>query len=170
MSGDLFDILTPAPHARVTERDVLDALCTRYSKSGGNGPRFAFGEHVKSGGGFDSPRIADFMAIDLWPSSGYAIHGHEVKVSRADWLRELADPTKAEAFKAYCDRWWLVVPDRSIVRDDLPAGWGLMVMDPGGAVRVATPAPRLTPEPMPRAMQATFARAVAKTAARRRLP
>ena len=167
MSGDLFDA-EEAPPRRVTERQMLDALCDRYSRDAGNGPRFAFGEHVKSGAGFDSPRIADFMAIDLWPSSGNLLHGFEVKVSRPDWLRELADPTKAEAFRRYVDRWWLVVADAAIVRTgELPAGWGLMAMGATGAIRVVRPAPRLGAEPLPREMQATFARAVAKTAARR---
>lgn len=166
MSGDLLDILEPPAPAKVTERQVLDALCARYDTRSGNGPRFAFGEHVKSGAGFDSPRVADFMAIDLWPSSGNAIHGFEVKVSRSDWLRELADPTKAEAFRPYVDRWWLVVADAAIVRPgELPDGWGLMAL--GRALYVVRRAPRLVPAPMPREMQATFARAIAKTAARR---
>jgi len=32
--------------------------------------------------------------MDLWPSGGLEIHGHEVKVSRSDWLRELKEPEK----------------------------------------------------------------------------
>lgn len=57
----------------------------------------------------------------------HSIEGHEVKVSRSDWLAELADPTKADAWARHCHRWWLVVPHRDIVKDgELPDGWGLM--------------------------------------------
>ena len=112
-------------------------------------------------------RTADFVAQDMWEAKGLILHGHEVKVSRSDWLTELADPSKAEAIKRYCDRWWLVVPDRSIVRDDLPEGWGLLDIGPNGHLRVARRAPALTPDPIPAQFRASLMRAVAKTARRR---
>jgi hypothetical protein len=152
-----------------TERDMLDLLHERYSKNPGNGPRYVFAEHVRNQGGFgwDVPlRTADGLAIDLWPSGGHAIHGFEVKVSRADWLTELRDPEKAEAFKPYCDHWWLVVPDTGIVRDDLPEGWGLLAVARGGVLRVRKRAPKLDRQPMPTGMTAAWLRAVAKTACR----
>ena len=163
---DLFGVEAPTP-PKATERSVLDALALRYGRQNGNGPRYAFGEHVKSEAGFWAQRSADLIAIDLWPSSGCAMHGHEVKVSRSDWLRELKDPTKAEAFRPYMDFWWLVVSDLHIVRDDMPAGWGLIVAYPDGTTRITKRAARITPLPMTRSMQAAFARAVAKTAERR---
>jgi hypothetical protein len=69
--------------------------------------------------------------------------GHEVKASRSDWLTELANPGKADAWADQCHEWWLItVP--GVVRDgELPAGWGLMV--PGTSktrMRVLTPARR----------------------------
>lgn len=159
MQGAL--IPTPA----VTERHMLDLLGRRYTKLVGNGDRWVRAEHVRSHAGFDARRTADFIAMDLWPSKGLALHGHEVKVSRGDWLTELADPTKADEFRRYMDRWWLVVPDPAIVRGDLPDGWGLMVRR-GPGLAVAVPAPKLTPEPMPRTMQACLLRAAVKTAER----
>ena len=150
-----------------TERDVLDALIRRYSENYG-GFRWAYAEHVKTTPGFvrDKVRIADAIAVDCWTSKGMEIHGHEVKVSRSDWLAELRDPEKAEAFRPYVNRWWLVVPDLAIVRDDLPKGWGLMLAE-GPTVRVVKPAPRLDPLPMSRPMLAALLRATAKTAERR---
>lgn len=58
------------------------------------------------------------------------MHGVEIKVSRADWKREAADPTKAEAVARYCDRWWVhaapgVVQDLS----EMPPAWGLREWD-----------------------------------------
>lgn len=150
-----------------TERAMLDLLHQRYNATNpGNGPRYACAEHVKSAAGFDAARCADFIAMDLWPSKGLHLFGHEVKTSRSDWLRELATPGKADPFMRYVDRWWLVVPDRAIVRDDLPEGWGLLVQR-GSRLAVAVRAPLLQPEPMPRNLLAPLLRATAATARRR---
>lgn len=158
--------------SRLTERDMLDRLNTRYAKYNGNGIRYSRAEHVKVSAGFDARRICDYMALDLWPggygpTSGPKLHGHEVKVSRSDWLTELRDPEKAEAFRRYCDYWWLVVSDADIVKPgELPPGWGLMVAR-GTALRVAIGAPlNAGVEQMPRHVQATLTRAVTKTTLR----
>jgi hypothetical protein len=166
MSDVLFDPQPPTT-TRHTERSMLDALHRRYSANAGNGPRYVLAEHVRSAAGFDASRVADMLVMDLWPSSGHAIHGHEVKVSRSDWLRELADPTKAAAFMPYCTLWWLVVPDAAIVRrDELPPGWGVLAPDRFGRLGILHRAPKREPQPMPTTMLAAFARAIAKTARR----
>ena len=159
-----------------TERMMLDLIHTRYSEvRPGNGPRYVVAEHVRNqcgfggfwaAGGYHALRTADAIVVDLWPSSGNLLHGFEVKVSRSDWLTELKDPEKAEAFKPYCDHWWLVVPDADIVRDDLPDGWGLLAVGSDGKLRQRRRAPRLDREPMPFGMTAALLRATAKTAKR----
>lgn len=168
MSGtvDLFGVETPEPPVppRVTERDVLDALRRRFTHRGGNGERYVLAEHVRDHGAWAS-RTADLIVRDLWESAGVALHGFEVKVSRADWLAELRDPTKADRFRRHCDYWWLAVHDASIVHDDLPDGWGLIVMS-GNTMRARVQAPRLTPEPMDPIMRASLDRSIAKTARR----
>lgn len=153
--------------ARPTERSMLDLLRVRYSNIlYGNGGRWSVAEHVRSAAGFDATRTADFVAIDMWPSKGLEIHGHEVKVSRSDWLHELAQPEKCQAVRQYCDRWWLVVSDRSIVRGDLPDGWGLMAPGRDGQLRAYVAAPKLEATQPPRTFWVALTRAVAKTAAR----
>lgn len=152
---------------------MLDRLNVRYGGvMPGNGIRYTRAEHVKSAAGFDHRRVCDYMALDLWPGgygpsrTGPMLHGHEVKVSRADWLTELRDPSKAEAFAQFCDFWWLVVSDRGIVKPgELPEGWGLMVAH-GNTVRVASGAPRREPVLLTRDMQATLTRAISKTTVR----
>jgi hypothetical protein len=155
---------------------MLDALAARYTRISMNAHRYAYAEHVP-----DRPvgavRIADFIAVDSWrgpwhremPTDdewGYPIHGHEVKVSRSDWLTELKQPDKAESFKPYVDYWWLCVSHPSIVKDgELPDGWGLMVLT-GDRMRAKVRAPRLSPEPMPKVMNVALMRAIAKTARR----
>lgn len=160
-----------ADRAPETERTMLDRLNVRYARVNGNGVRYSRAEHVKVAAGHYAARICDYMAIDLWngfgPDRGPKLHGHEIKVSRADWLSELRDPSKAEAFATYCDFWWLVVADPAMVKPgELPAGWGLMIPH-GRSLRVVTQAGlRPAPEPMPRDLQATITRAVTKTAVR----
>ena len=155
---------------KTTERMMLDRLNVRYGAFNGNGIRYIRAEHVKVTAGHNARRICDYMSMDLWtgygPGSGARLHGHEVKVSRSDWLIEMRDPSKAEAFAVYCDYWWLVISEKEIVRSgELPAGWGLMISH-GRSVRVSVPATRRDPLPMPRSLQATLTRAVTKTAVR----
>ena len=68
--------------------------------------------------------------------------------------------------EAATDRWWLVVPDKNIVRGDLPDGWGLLVFGKDGRLHVARSAPILTPEPIPATFRASLMRAAVKTAVR----
>lgn len=169
---------------RETERTMLDRLRRRYGKTYKNGSyvgrQYVIAEHVATtpGGSHDSARIADAIVLDTWsaPHSEItetererrewrercSIHGFEVKVSRSDWLTELADPEKAEAWAKHCHYFWLVASDRSIVRDDLPAGWGLLVPH-GVSLRVAVKPVRRDPTPMPFSRIVSIARAVQKT-------
>jgi hypothetical protein len=71
-------------------------------------------------------RRADCVTVNLW-NSRFCVNGFEIKRSRSDWLRELSDPTKMERLHRECHQIYLLVEDPQIVRDDLPAGWGLMV-------------------------------------------
>lgn len=159
-----------------TERTMLDRLNVRYggtiSNGGWTGPKYLRAEHVPIGLRFQRHRICDFIATGMHstphrPGEGYApppvFHGHEVKVSRSDWLTELKDPSKAETFRAHMHYWWLVVAHVGIVRGDLPAGWGLMVPH-GRTLRVVTPAAlNPMPEPMPPALYGALLRAAVRT-------
>lgn len=158
--------------AASTERDMLDQLATRYTalRKGTIADRWVRAEHVQSRLGHNMKRVADFVAADKYPGIPYgtalAFHGHEVKVSRADWLTELRDPEKAEAFRPYMHHWWLVVPDASIVRPgELPEGWGLLALS-GGRLRAMIQAPRQTPDPMPADLAISLMAAAARTAHR----
>lgn len=157
----------------VSERDMLDLLLSRYTnvRRGTIADRWTRAEHVSRNlGAYGAGRIADFIAADKYPGIPYgtalSLHGHEVKVSRGDWLAELRDPTKAEAFKRYMHHWWLVVPDAAIVRPgELPDGWGLLVKS-GGALRAKVKAHRSTPEPLPLDLSISLMAAAARTAHR----
>lgn len=151
--------------AAMTEAGVAEALHVRYSQVHGNGRRYAVAAGVRSHAGFDARRTADYVAMDLWPSKGLALHGHEIKVSRSDWLRELREPEKAAEFVPWMNYWWLVASHPRIVREgELPEGWGLMVMR-GPLLTVAVKAPRRDARPLTPTRLAALLRAVAQTSA-----
>ncbi|MDJ0467035.1 hypothetical protein [Streptomyces sp. H27-C3] len=76
-----------------------------------------------------STRRADAVHIATWASRGGGeIDVCEIKTQRADWLREMRDPGKAEAWWPHSSRFWLVVPNTGVARpEELPPGWGLLV-------------------------------------------
>lgn len=111
---------------KLTARKVREAMSKRWAA-----PEYAVMWEVgRATGAVSNQRYADAVIMSLWPSRGLELHGVEIKVSRADWKREAADPAKAEAIAAYCDRWWVhtgpgVIQDTS----ELPPMWGAREFD-----------------------------------------
>ena len=128
---------------KITRVNLHERLAVKYS---GNDEWATFFEIPDVTG--RASRYCDCLAINLWQSRGHVIHGHEIKHSRADWLKEKKQPAKAAAFFHKCNYWWLVISDTSIVQDgELPEGWGLMVPH-GSGLRVAVKATRHDADPM----------------------
>lgn len=113
-------------------------------------PHFVFLPEFRGATGFDRCRSADAVAIGLYKSRGQEITGFEVKVSRADWLKELRTPDKADGIGQYCDEWFIAVHDEQIVKlSELPKPWGLIVVDVQKKKRKCLkPALTRTPRPM----------------------
>lgn len=87
----------------------------------------------------DGHRRADALYIYTSSKDRGKIVGYELKVSRADLLSELNDPTKAETWAQYCTEWWLLVSDPALVEgmeDKIPEYWGIAT-PPTGKGRVA---------------------------------
>ncbi|MGW8702870.1 hypothetical protein ACWGOK_39195 [Streptomyces eurythermus] len=82
----------------------------------------------------NSGRRADAVHIGLWQSRGAGrIDVCELKVSRADFRRELDKPEKSEAWWPYSTTFSIVSPGVHITPpEELPTGWGLMVPNPRG--------------------------------------
>jgi hypothetical protein len=115
---------------------------------------------VANGTGWKTKRHADAVAIGIWPSHGYAIHGIEIKRSRADLMREFKDPSKADAVGKYCDHWWLVLADAKIADGvQLPASWGVLAPT-NQLLRVVKKAPKLKPKAVDRSFFAALVRNV----------
>jgi len=114
---------------KIVQADLEFYLSKRYCQ-----PEWAFFPQVRSSTGYAN-RIADGVAMNMYRSRKYEIHGFEIKVSREDWLKELKNPQKADEIFQYCDKWWLVISDKNIIQDgELPKGWGLIVVRGKGLV------------------------------------
>ncbi len=121
---------------KVDAQDVLRSIFARH-----NGPDWCRFAEVNEGTGGAMGRRADAVCLNIWPSKGYAIHGFEIKVSRADFLHEMQDITKADAVGKFCDFWWLAAPKGIATVDELPASWGLMELHANG-LKIKKQAPK----------------------------
>lgn len=135
----------------MTATDIL-AMLRRHYLPEGRPPGGIFAPEIGSPCG---KRRADLIWMPTTTGRGGAgLVGHEIKVTRSDVLTELADPTKADPWAQYCQRWFLVVADPAMVdRLDIPERWGILAPPSGRRTRTMTtlrPAPVLTPlEPAP---------------------
>lgn len=138
-------------------KEVIDHLKVRFAP-----PAYCFLEQVADGTGARQHRWADAIAMSVWPSRGYDIHGIEVKVSKYDWKCELANPAKSAPVQQFCNRWWIATPDDTIIAPgELPPTWGWMVVK-SNTMRVVKEAPILTPKPLTVEFVASVLRNVAK--------
>ena len=135
----------PAPALQFTEvpiptttltADLVEKLRRHYSDAQ-NGPSGVFLTEV-GWNGSASTRRCDALYMGLTSTSGRLLVGHEVKVSRQDWLRELADTTKAGEWADQCHRWWLVTLPGVVHDGELPSGWGLMYPGRGTRMKIVT--------------------------------
>lgn len=138
----------------MTESDLLVRLKHRYSP-----PEYAFLPQLRNQTGYSRiTRTADAVAMSVWPSRGITLHGFEIKCRRNDWANEKKKPEKAEEIGRFCDYWWLVVADSTIVQPgELPAAWGLLVANGKGLKCAKEPVIRPT-EPVSREFLAAVLR------------
>lgn len=130
---------------KVTARDVLEAIFVKH-----DGPEWVRFAEVSNSTGHRANRRADAICMNIWPSKGYAIHGYEIKVSRADFIHEMKNIAKAEAIGQYCDFWWLAAPKGMIDPKEVPEAWGLIELQKNG-LRIKKQAPKKdAPPTLPR--------------------
>lgn len=108
--------------------ELLARLQRHYIKPGAPLPGGVFVPECGWNGSTGRDRRCDALFVGFTSTTGQLLVGHELKVSRSDWLHELDQPHKAGAWADECHQWWVVAPDTEVVRvDELPDGWGLMV-------------------------------------------
>ncbi|MFH0960945.1 MAG: hypothetical protein V1897_19850 [Pseudomonadota bacterium] len=141
--------------------ELLSKLANKFRP-----PEYAFLSDVRNCTGYGRQiRTADAMAMCLYPSRGLHLTGFELKVSRSDWMHEKEQPDKAEAIAQYCDFWYLVISEGSILQPgELPPAWGLMVANGrGGAIKIVKAAPELKPKSIDRLMLAGILRNISQS-------
>ena len=107
-------------------REIIDRLRARHPA-----PRWAFFEELRCSTGFgsyagkdDVEQRIDAWAMDTWERR--EAFAFEVKVSRADWLRELKQPEKRTAGMRRSERFYFVAPHGLIKQEEIPPGCGLI--------------------------------------------
>lgn len=123
---------------------VLNVLAEKHFKA----PAHEMLREVRNGTGYGGrqERYADGIVVSCWPSRGVWFGGIEVKVSRADWKRELDDPHKSAEIQRFCSYWWVATPEGIVKPGELPETWGHLEVSEKSA-RVAKEAPRLDAQP-----------------------
>ncbi len=126
---------------------------------------WALMEEVRSHTGYGKgERYADAIAMNLYPSRGLEIYGFEIKVSRSDWKRELADANKSAPIQCFCDRWYIVAPLGLVEKAELPVTWGLMETDKEATKLITkVEAPPLAAKALDRAFVASMLRNATET-------
>ena len=142
-----------------TPIDLHDLLRQRYS-----GSEWALCFEVPDGTASNKRRTIDALAISCWRSGLFHLHGHEIKHSRADWLKELNQPTKQMTWFPYLHRFWIVALKGVVKVDELPAEWGLMEHR-GSGLKVSKAASLFSPRSIPHDVLAAIMRRLLKTPA-----
>lgn len=115
--------------AKPPDAAMTGMICAALRRKYEDRQRFCFLEEVGNATGSYNAGWADAFVFHLWPSDGLQFWGFEVKASRSDWKRELANPKKSERISRYCDRWIVVAAKGIVKRYELPPAWGLWEYD-----------------------------------------
>lgn len=133
--------------------DINRAIKAKYS-----GDQWRVWFEVSQSTGVFSGRRADAVVMNIWPSKGYQLHVFEVKISRADFKKEMADLSKWQAIGQYGDFFWLACPAGLVMPNEVPEAWGLMELTKRG-LRIKKQAPaRADPAPIDRGFAASLLR------------
>ncbi|MCJ7576485.1 MAG: hypothetical protein MUO80_07445, partial [Dehalococcoidia bacterium] len=106
--------------------DLVKLIRQRYPLNRADGyQKYVVMEQVPDGTGSYQGRWVDAVVFDLWPSKGLLRSAFEIKVSRSDFLRELANPVKYKWAVESFHEFWYVAPQDVIKSEELPAnvGW-----------------------------------------------
>jgi len=108
-----------------TAADVRKAVQRKFSDTN----RYVVLEEVNQGTGSLGRSWIDMLVVSLWPSDGLIRKAIEVKVSRQDFLSEMANTKKNQFFKNCCHEFWYVTP-QGVVKseDEIPEGCGWMCL------------------------------------------
>lgn len=116
-------------------------------------PEWATFAELRTGTGYGQGRQQriDLFAINLWPSKrngdGVPLSlAFEIKVSRADFRKELENPGKRAIAEQTASECWFAAPAGLVKKEEVPEGWGLVSATRKGLVRSKL-AKQRSPEP-----------------------
>ena len=81
---------------------------------------------VANGTSWDAGRWIDVAVFQMWKTKGLTRAAFEIKVTRHDFLRELAQPDKHQWVQESFHEFWFVAPEDIIQVEELPVGAGFM--------------------------------------------
>lgn len=135
-------LVSPGAASPLNLQCLTAALISRYDSAKG----WVILEEVSND---RASRLADMLALQAWGRP--YVEGLEIKLSRADWLREVAEPEKREFIEETCRFRWFVAPAGMIERAEVPEGWGLLeAVGSGPKLRRALAAPAREVPPLPK--------------------
>ena len=115
----------------MTAKEITELLRRRYRP-----PEWAFFSELRVGtgySGYDYNQVKnpeqrlDGWALNCWPSKGLTSIAFEIKVSRSDFLSEVANPEKRQQAITHSNEFYFVVPAGLVAVDEIPMECGLMV-------------------------------------------
>lgn len=136
-------ISKPTKKSIWTTADILDALTEKYQKLSeqgmGDAPKWIYFDELRSGSMGKS--IIDFWAMACWHSLSYRRISYEIKISRADFLKEIKDPTKREFGMKISNYFYFISPPDLIKAEEIPKGCGLIELSEKGKLVTIVRAP-----------------------------
>ena len=132
-------------------------VITELLKIKHEGPQWARFVELNQGTGGRMGRRIDFYAMNVWPSNGYHRIAYEIKLTRADFAKEINDPTKRKFAERVANECYFVTPAGMIQPDELPEWWGLYEVIKNGLRRKVIAKQRKIEDP-PLAFVASLAR------------
>ncbi len=121
----------------MTAQDLKDMLRRKYSKTAGQEkvPGYACFDEFIFDDKYGLGRI-DFVSVALWDSLSFVRRAFEIKVSRSDFLAEIARPEKSKAAREYFHEFYFVVPKWLFDVSELPEGVGWMYPAKAGLLHI----------------------------------
>lgn len=114
-------------------QDIVKALQKRH---GINGREWAFFAELRAGTGYkynkrgyNPEQRFDAWAINLYPSKKFLTIAYEIKVSRSDFLHEIAHPNKRQQALDRSNQFYFVVPTGLITPNEIPPEAGLIYVN-----------------------------------------
>lgn len=154
-------------------REIAKLLQKRH----GNEREWLFAIEVQVCTG-SADRRFDAFALNCFESKGYERVGYEIKVARADWLKELKDSAKRIKAMLLCHRFYFVFAEGVYEKTDGMQGFsqreqfeimqcGVLIVSNDGTIKEVHRPKKQNPWPMPESFIASFCRKAREDAVER---